>query len=203
MKVKYLVAGPGRTGSVLIATLLSKATGFRIVTDITPHKDEIASPVIYHSHIATIQLSEDVITVCPIRTNLFDSILSSVIAEHTAEWFHYSGVTELIKVDFDLVEKKYIWCKRWQEAFSYYTHYKNKIYLDFNQFTEDPAVVFKAVGLLPPENITLTTKKSPYGKHNILNFEELEYFFKKLECDTIINSCPITEFDWGNHRAIE
>ena len=203
MKVQYLVAGPGRTGSVLVAILLSKATGFRMVTDITPRKAEIDATVIYHSHIATIQLPEDVVVVCPVRTNLFDTVLSAVIAEHNDEWSSYSGYMEPIKVDFESIERKYIWSKRWQEAFSYYTRYKNKIYLDFDQFTQDPSVVYTATGLTAPDNISLPTTKSPYGKHNILNFDEMKYFFNKLEADTAINSCAITEFDWGNNKAIE
>ena len=202
MKVQYLVAGPGRTGSVLVATLLSKATGFRMVTDITPSKTEIDATVIYHSHIATMQLPEDVVVVCPVRANLFDTVLSAVIAEHTAEWSQYSGNIDPINIDFESVERKYIWCKRWQEAFSYYTHYKNKIYLDFDQFTQDPSVIYTATGLPVPSNITLPTTKSPYGTHNILNFDEMKYFFNKLENDVPINSCDITEFDWGNNKAI-
>jgi LPS sulfotransferase NodH len=70
----YIVAGPGRTGSRLICSLLEQATGSPVVTHYTHNKINNLKEWIYHTHNPKLQLDPSIKVICSTRKNIFDTV---------------------------------------------------------------------------------------------------------------------------------
>jgi len=93
--MKYLVVGHGRSGTHLVADLISKITGVENHFDIDSwimaapgavmHSnsletiDEIYSGIALHTHLVLVR-----------RDNIFATAISEMVARHTGEWYHYT-----------------------------------------------------------------------------------------------------------------
>jgi hypothetical protein len=180
MNIKYLVASPGRTGSIFVAHTIAQSLGYKVVFDnnllITPApKNNI--PVIYHSHDVTLQFDEDIIVIQPYRKNIFNAIVSAVISEEYREWNNYTGNKQPFVADLEIFKEQYIWHRYWDKMFTRSTKYNNRINLCFDDFIGDSQKVCLSL------NIPLTSYTSiisPY-KNNVLNITELEEYYKQLE----------------------
>jgi hypothetical protein len=178
----YIVAGPGRTGSSLIAAELGQALGVPVLTDSTINRIT-ADCCVVHTHNPRLQLDPDACVIVSHRRNLFDTIVSSCIASHYNEWTVYTSDQTPFQVALDDFENRYIWTKRWYEAFDTYTQYNNKTTVEYEKFIADYAG---------------TNTKSPRdGKTVITNYHTLVEFFKELECNEFINTAPIDTFQWN------
>ena len=196
MNIKYLVMSPGRSGSVFVARAISKATNMPLITDYTINKP-ISGPVIYHSHKAELQIedTDDLTVVCCIRKNLYATTISSVIGDSTGEWGYYTGKKLPFVADRNTVEQKYVWNRWWHQKFEQSTRYKNKVYLDFDEFTKTPSLIFDKLNL---QQTTVNVIKSPYRENHILNIDEVNQWYHSFENDSSLEKLAFTTFKWDN-----
>lgn len=183
----YLVAGPGRTGSVFLYNYL------KILCR------QIAGPqtiMIEQTHDATLQLAYETVVIHCRRKDLFEHTLSSVIAQYTNEWTVYTHETVSLDIDLKDFESKYLWNLRWFEAFEHFTRYHIRIDLYFEDFIKNPKLINQTLGL-PVREIIPPTQQRPRGTHVVNNLHELKDFFQKLEKNQYLHSFPIEERDWS------
>lgn len=199
MTVKYLVASPGRSGSLYVARAISRSTGLRIISDAENYKT-ITSPVVYHTHHATLQLedSEDLTVVCCTRSNLYATTISAIIGEISNEWGNYTGNQKPFNISRDTVEQKYVWNRWWQHQFDALNTYKNKIYLEFEEFTKNPNLIFDTLGI-PVADVPVI--KSPYTEQHIINIEEVKQWISEFENDPMLEDFALNTFQWHNGKV--
>lgn len=180
MNIKYLIASPGRTGSIFVAHTIARSLGYEVVFDsnllITP-APENNTPVVYHSHDATLQFDKDIIVIQPYRKNIFNAIISAVISEEYREWNIYTGNKLPFVADLEIFKEQYIWHRYWNKMFTQSTKYNNRINLCFDDFIGDSQKICSSLNI-PLTSYTSTM--SPY-KNNVLNVIELEEYYKQLE----------------------
>lgn len=198
MTVKYLVASPGRSGSLYVARAISRSTGLRIISDAETHKD-VTTPVIYHTHHATLQLADDDLTVvCCTRKDLYATTISAIIGEVSNEWGKYTGNQKPFTVSRDMVEQKYVWNRWWQQQFDTLNTYKNKVYLGFEEFTKNPNVIFDTLNI-PAVDVPVI--KSPYTEQHIVNIDEVKQWIGEIEKDPTLEDFALNTFQWHNGKV--
>jgi hypothetical protein len=190
----YIVAGPGRTGSTLITSLLSKNLKLPIFYDTSMTTSQ---PFVMQTHNPKLQLDPAITVIYADRKNLFDTVISSCIANYYCEWTAYTNtIKPPLYVDYEDFYNRYLWCKRWREAFLHYTKYDRIITIDFDKLIDNYDYLFTALHLnnagLQPD-----IKKSPRDITAINNIEEVKMWFAQLENDIFLNSANITSFEWG------
>jgi hypothetical protein len=202
MGVKYLVASPGRSGSIFVTMTIAKSLRLQSVFSLSTENINSAVSIVRHTHDATLQLpNHDIVVVQPYRCNLFKELVSAVISETYNEWSDnsYTGNREPFVCDLDLFRIKYIWHKKWHQAFEHYTVYSNRVYLCFEDFIGNSSAVCKALDI---PTCNLKTQKSPYSENNILNIDQLQQEFDILEKDQTIQTAPIENFTWVDLKAL-
>lgn len=180
----YLIASPGRTGSVFLLNYLKKT--FSILKT----NDRIEA-----THDATLQLSEDTIVICARRRDLWRQTLSAVIAQYTNEWTTYSNSLDTLKITLEDFENKYVWNLRWFDAFNHYTKYSKKIDLYFEDFIQQPSHINLKL-MLPNIDIDVASEFSPYRETKIKNLNIIRDFFVELEKNVHLRTFPIEERNW-------
>lgn len=180
----YLIASPGRTGSMFLKNYLENALG---ALDLS---NQISA-----THDATLQLPSDTMVICSRRRDLWQQTLSAVIAQYFGEWTEYSNRSDRISIRFEDFENKYVWNLRWFEAFDYYTSYPTKIDIFYEDFIRDPGLLNRCLGL-PEIPIQTSTFASPYRSDRVENLQELKDFFCSLEQNTYLQSFPVHERCW-------
>jgi len=199
MIIKYIIASPGRSGSIFTANVISKSLGYPII--FANHKKtlENTAPVILHTHDATFQIPDNnLIVVQPYRRDIFKELISAVIAEKYKEWFTYSNNQQPFIVDLPTFRNKYQWHKHWHRAFEHYTKYKHRKYLCFEDFIGDSIKICKYLDIPP---VTYCSDKSPYNKQQILNFDELQQEFISLELNPYLQNEPIETQNWTDRKV--
>jgi hypothetical protein len=194
---RYIVAGPGRTGSSLITTILSDTLGLKKI--FRPKDTKQLSRWVAQTHNPRIQFTDQDVLVIKSTRDLLPTLISSCIASHYNEWTTYtSRVDSPFVIDLDDFENRFIWANRWHEAFDYYTKYTNTVTIDFESVTADFGYVFDAIGLARPEEIKTIINKSPRNQSNIANLTEVIECYNRLKQDPYLNTTPITSFKWAS-----
>jgi hypothetical protein len=202
MNIKYLVASPGRSGSIFVTATIAKSLNYRAMFSPAQQNINLNTPMVRHTHDATLQLPDnEIIVVQPYRQNLFRELISAVIAETYNEWSDssYTGNGTPFVCDLEMFTNKYVWHKKWHQAFEYYTVYSRRIHLCFEEFIGNSAAVCQALDI---PVVDLATKKSPYSENNILNVDQLQQEFEKLEQDQELQNAPIENFIWKNLKEV-
>jgi hypothetical protein len=201
MQIKYIIASPGRSGSIFVANTISRSLGYTVIYASHTTVLENNMPPIYHTHDATFQIPDNnLIVVQPYRKDIFKEIISAVIAEKYNEWFVYSNKQEPFVVDLETFKNKYQWHKNWHRAFEHYTRYKYRKYLCFEDFIGNSIKICNYLGI--PE-VKYHSEKSPYTTQQILNFDELQEEFIKLELNPYLQNEPIETQNWTDQRAAQ
>jgi hypothetical protein len=193
MNLKYVVASPGRSGSVFTTLVIAnslKQTALFNDNEIT----NINSPSILHTHNAHLQVDKTIPVICVQRKNLFNEIISAVIAEHYQEWNTYTNTGEPFVVDADLFETKYIWHKWWHRAFNHYTDYTNKTYLIFEDFIGNSQRLCNILNIPEVNYQSQPSIRKP--SECILNLNHLQERFTMLENNSEFQASDITKYDW-------
>ncbi len=184
----FLVAGPGRTGSVFLfeylKTLFAQSNLRKRIHSIK------------QTHNATLQLPYETVVIQCRRKNLFEHTLSSVIAQYTNEWTEYSQQSVSLHIDLRDFESKYLWNLRWFEAFEHFTSYKHRVNLYFEDFITNPGLINRSLDL-PLSDIVSRTRARPRALHTVTNLTELQNFFQELQADPGRHNFPIEQRDWS------
>jgi len=186
MTKKYLIASPGRTGSVSLSAYIKKL--FEIL--------EIDSQI-YGTHDATLQMSEDTVVICSRRRDRWQHTVSSVIAQSTNQWTSYQDQNNRFKVKLEDFENKYVWNLRWFDAFEYYTRYTHKIDLFFEEWIHDMSLINQSLGLSRQVVVDCKFNVSPYKPDLIENLDHLKTFFLELENNKHLHSFPVEQRTWS------
>ena len=174
---KFIIFSPGRTGSILVARALSDILKKEIkYIDDTKVIDD--NDWIVHNHTPNLTVSNKsqwVIIVSRRRDN-FEGTISQITAEITNEYNNYSN---------SKFPQQYIPV----ETFAKLVYQRNNFYkeLDLNGYAkvvdiylEDvlqyPYYLFEQLG--QKIKMPVWTKKCPYGKEIIANFDELEKYYQ-------------------------
>jgi len=191
--LKYIVASPGRSGSVFTTLVIAKSLKLNVLFD-DKELINIDSPSILHTHNAHFQTDKNIPVICVQRKNLFNEIISAVIAEHYQEWNTYTSTGEPFVVDAELFETKYIWHKWWHDAFNYYTDYVNKTYILFEDFIGNSQYLCNALNIpnVSYQSCASIRKPSEY----ILNLDYLKEQFDIFENDSTFQNLDITKYNW-------
>jgi hypothetical protein len=191
--LKYVVASPGRTGSVFTTLVIAKSLKLNKLFD---DRDliNLNSPSILHTHNAHCQVDKNIPVVCVQRKNLFNEVISAVIAEHYQEWNTYTNTGEPFEVDAELFETKYIWHKWWHKAFNHYTDYTNKTYIMFEDFIGNSRYLCNLLNIPIVDFQSCASIRKP--SECILNFEHLKEQFDIFENNLEFQSSDITTYNW-------
>ena len=184
MVKNYLIASPGRTGSVFLLNYLKK------IFSILKINNRIEA-----THDATLQMSEDTIVICSRRKDLWRQTLSAVIAQYTNEWTTYSNSLDTFEIILEDFENKYVWNLRWFDAFNHYTRYSKKIDLYFEDFIQQPSHINLKLEL-PNIDIDFAYESSPYRETKIKNLYIIKDFFLQLEKNVHLHTFPVEERNW-------
>lgn len=198
MNIKYMVASPGRSGSIFITLAVSRSLGLMPVFDNQGFDTSSTRSMILHTHDAMLQLPNDPVVICPSRDNLFKEVCSAVIAEHYNEWYDYTDNHQPFVADLDQFDVKYIWHKRWLEAFEHYTKYTNKIYLKFEEFIGNSVKLCQLLGIPPVEYVSKPSPRRP--EQCIINFQQIKDRFVELESDLALKQIPVEYYNWKDHK---
>lgn len=186
MNVKYLVASPGRTGSIFVANTIATSLNYTIVFDsnllLTPAPQD-NRPLVYHSHDATLQLNDEIIVIQPYRRNIFNAITSAVISEKYREWHNYTGNQQPFNADLTVFKEQYIWHKYWGQMFDQSTNYIHKVKLCFDEFVGNSSTICNSLNI---PLVHYVSTKSPY-KNSIINIDELVEYYNELEKEFTTN----------------
>jgi hypothetical protein len=185
MMKTYLIASPGRTGSVFLLNYLKKTFSILQIND-----------QIEFTHDATLQLPENTIVICARRRDLWRQTLSAVIAQYTNEWTRYSDSSDIFEIAPEDFENKYVWNLRWFDAFNHYTNYSKKIDLYFEDFIQQPSHINLTLSF-PHINIDLTSESSPYRETKIKNLDTIKNLFVQLEKNVHLHNFPVEERNWS------
>lgn len=202
MGVRYLVASPGRSGSIFVTVTIAKSLQLTPVFSWPQENTNDHTPLVLHSHNAKLQLPDDnIVVVQPYRRNLFKELVSAVIGETYNEWSDesYSGQGAPFVCDINLFRTKYAWHKKWRQAFEYYTSYTNRVYLCFEDFIGNSLAVCESLGI---PKVYHTSKKSPYSENTILNIDQLRLEFEKLEQDQELQNESVEKISWVSQKKI-
>jgi len=195
MHRRYIVAGPGRTGSTLIWSILSDSLGLKTI--LWPNQADQFDQWVTQTHDPQIQFPDQDVLVIKSTRDLFSTLISSCIAAHYNEWTSYSSKIDTpFVINLDDFENRFIWTNQWHEAFDYYTKYTNTITVDFESVVNDFGYVFDAIGQARPAEIKTSVPKSPRDQSNIANLPEVIECYNRLKQDQYLNTAPITEFEW-------
>jgi len=197
MPIKYLVASPGRSGSVFVSWVMAKSLNLQpIYSDW--RKLTVDQPAVLHSHEAKLQLDKDVTVIQVHRRDVFAQVISAIIAEEYNEWRVYQVTDKQPFVaDIDKFYDKYVWHKKWHQAFEYYTQYTNVQHVWFEDFIGNAERLCDLLNI-PKKDDLPKSQKSPYNQNYILNIEQLKQEFRRLENDTHLQQCAIQEFNWDD-----
>jgi hypothetical protein len=198
--LKFVVASPGRCGSVFTTMVLCKS--LNLLPLFTNNTERIVTnkPFVMHLHDATWLIPDHVRIVCPRRRNLLKETLSAVISEQFQEWNNYTGQHSPFLADIEMFEIKYIWHKKWFKAFDHYQKNQDKTFIYFEDFIGNSE---NLCGLLNIPTVTIQSQKSPYDPYQyILNIKELEKKFLELEQDQKLQNTPIDCFDWSDKKNV-
>ena len=193
---KYLVVGPGRTGSTFLIKYLTKLAN--VLSSNDQEKIEV-----WQTHDPKLQLDHNNVIIMSRRKDLWAAIISSILANHYGEWVNYTNQPGTFVADLDDFENRYVWQCRWHEAFEYYTSYNHRINIYFEDFVSNPLHINEKLNL-PLISIPAQTQPSPYKEDRIENLEELKSRFLYLENDWETHNFPIhmREWDWNGLRLL-
>jgi len=199
MSLQYIVASPGRSGSVFTTMVIAKSLKLLPLFD-SKQIATVNSPSILHTHEAHFQANKDITVVCVQRKNIFNEIVSAIIAEHYREWYAYTSNGDPFVVDRDMFEVKYIWHKWWHKAFDHYTTYTNKTYVTFEDFIGNSQ---KLCNLLNIPEVNYQSEPSLKKPHEcILNFDQLPEMFDWFENNPEFQNPDITNYNWVDLKKL-
>jgi hypothetical protein len=157
-------------------------------------------PAVLHTQDARFQANKDIPVICVQRKNLFNEVISAVIAEHYQEWNTYTTVGDPFVADLNVLEQKYIWHKWWHKAFNHYTIYTNKTYITFEDFIGNSQQLCNILSI--PE-INYQSQPALRKPHEcILNFDQLIETFNLYENNLQFQNSDIKTYDWFDLKKI-
>jgi hypothetical protein len=202
MAIEYLVASPGRSGSVFACLVIAKALDMRVIAG-NWRNFSLDRPTVLHSHEAKLQIHKDVCVVQVHRKDVFAQVISAIIAEQYNEWASYDPVgKQPFVADIDTFYDKYTWHKKWHQAFEHYTQYTNVQHVWFEDFIGDAEKLCALLNIPTKPNLP-KSQKSPYGHERILNIDQLQQEYQRLEQDQELQQRAIYEFNWEDLKLNE
>lgn len=197
MTIQYLVASPGRSGSIFACSVVARAMHLYPIYG-NWRNLPLVRPSVLHSHEAKLQLNPDVKVIQVHRRNVFAQIISAMIAEEYNQWSNYDATNKKPFVaNIDQFFDKYIWHKKWHQAFEHYTQYKNVQHVWFEDFIGNAEKLCTLLNIPQTSNLP-HSKKSPFGEHYISNIERLKKEFNHLENDTSLQQSAVEKFNWDD-----
>jgi hypothetical protein len=192
----YVIFTTGRTGSQLIRFNLS--THFQLPSLEYQHNNiEITQSTVIHNHNPLWVPPDNSFCTAIIsrRRNLFESIISALVAEKTKEFFQYTNRTispfYVEPLDFT---HRYFFEKTYYEIINY-NRFDKVVEVYYEDMMSDKKHLFSLVGVDKEILLDLTTK-SPYNNRQLIsNIDELDVLFKELQ-----DTRPITDLDIENTR---
>lgn len=176
-----VVYSPGRTGSTLISNTLSsffKKT-FRPIGLDTSRIFEDNLVIATHNPLFLPENLETSIAVISHRKNLFDTVMSKIIADHTQEFHIYSGKELKIEITDVEFSNMYDFCKSFYEILDT-SKFKTVVKVEFEEMFADPKYLLSKFN----ENFTMSygTNPSPYKKDKVVsNLEHCRKLFAEKE----------------------
>lgn len=187
-----LLMSPGRTGSVLITTFLSKVTNmFPIIRQHNNNIKPLAAKEILHSHdpLDFSLCNENTVYILSTR-NMIDCAFSRIIAYRNKKYRYY-GNKDLYEIKQYRIET-YDFERAYQYAVTYYDAIRDKlpidtIKIDYSQFSDDP---YKLIDIF---NISKMTARFFTDKHlipiktpgsyrdYIINYDEIYEYGKTFD----------------------
>ena len=170
---KFLILGPGRTGSQLIANALQEE--FQ-----TPayfwYTDGVDNKIIHSHDQPDIKDKSDWILIISRRYDQFKGAISQLVADTTKEWSTYSN-KQINPVYISTAHFKSILETR-QEYYNKIdmTGYASVVDIYFEDVLQYPYYLFEKLGI-PNVKTQIKTEKSPYGREIISNYSELEKYW--------------------------
>jgi hypothetical protein len=199
MNLKYIVASPGRSGSVFTTVVVAKSLKLTALFDDNESLN-IDSPAILHTHNAHFQANKHTPVICVHRKSLFNEIVSAVIAEHYQEWNTYTNAGDPFLVDANLFKTKYIWHKWWHKAFDHYTDYTAKTHIVFEDFIGNSKHLCNILNIPVVNHQSQQSIRKP--DECILNLAQLKDVFNMFENDLQIQHSNITDYNWVDLKKI-
>lgn len=194
MSLQYIVASPGRAGSVFTTLVISNSLKLTPLFDVGLVSNETQS--VLHTHDPCFQADKNIPVICTQRKNLFDQIISSYMANQYQEWYQYTDNGDSFVADINIFEKKYTWYKFWNRAFDTHTTYLNKTYITFEDFIGNSR---KLCNILNIPEIDFQSQQSMRNPQEyILNYSQLKEKFDLIENDLHIQTTNNEIYNWAD-----
>lgn len=188
----FIIVGPRRTGSILVAKALSKVLGKSVVKFNFSWLDtiDISKSSIIHGHSPNLPNTLDrgqYVLIISRRRDTFSALISNFVAQYLNEFEFYTRSeielknNPIKKIHVDLGQFDQLFCETREFYKSIDTMgYAHVVDVTLEDVLQYPYYLFERIGFTQKIATPIETIKSPYrGRDIVSNYDELEAYWLK------------------------